>query len=298
MDGKPDAESPAQGFVAAGHFYSPLGDPREVRRFFHSDHYAAQAARVDAMLDLPAMVSLWHEIAARALVFPFEQSPDFRYCGKNGQFPYYDATVLSGLLALINPRQIVEIGAGWSSAAMFDTLDRLEGGRLERFTTIDPDLSRIRRLSPPDEAELIEAKVQSVPLERFDALGKGDVLFIDSSHVLKTGSDVHYEFLLILPRLKPGVIVHIHDVFYPFEYPRHWAVTENRSWNEAYAVDLMLTHGRGFEIMFFNDAFLTKCAADVRAPGDMFERFESFPTRHFHRRAGSIWLRKTSKAVR
>jgi hypothetical protein len=96
-----------------------------------------------------------------------------------------------------------------------------------------------------------------------------------------------------LPRLRKGVVVHIHDVFYPFEYPKRWTVRENRSWNEIYLVDMMLTHGQSFEILFFNDAMLTKCTDDMREPGDMFERFERYPTRPFHWVNGSIWLRKT-----
>lgn len=279
-------------FAEPGHFYSPVTDREATRRYLKSSHYARQIARTDAKLDMAAMLDLWREIEGRMVVFPFEKDPSFRYYGRNNQFEYFDATILSGMIGHFNPRQIVEIGSGYSSAAMFDTAERMEGARLQRFVTIDPDLSRIKALRPPAMAELIGAEVQTVPDTLFAALEAGDLLFIDSSHVLKTGSDVHFEYLHILPALKPGVIVHIHDIFYPLDYPRGWALGENRSWNEVYLVDMMLTYGQQFEILFFNDAFLKKAADQVRRPGDMFARFESFETRPMHGINGSLWLRR------
>ncbi len=280
-------------FAAPGHFYSPVGNANENRRYFRSAHYAQQTARIDAMLDLEAMLRLWQAFADQIVNFPFEPDPAFRYYGRNNQFEYFDASILSGMLAYLKPRKIIEIGAGYSSACVFDTCERNSAINLESFTTIDPDLSRIKKLSPPPMAVMIGDFVQSIPIAFFQSLDAGDILFIDSSHVLKTGSDVHYEYLHILPTLKPGVIVHIHDIFYPLEYPKGWAVQENRSWNEVYLVDMMLTHGNSFDVLFFNDAFLTKCAQNLRRPGDMFARFETFATKPMHHINGSLWLRKT-----
>lgn len=285
-------------FAPPGHFYSPLPEPTETRAYFHSPHFAAQTARVDALLDIDGMRALWDRFAAHVVSFPFEPDAAFRYYGRNNQFEYFDASILSGLVAHIDPVRVVEIGAGFSSAALFDSVDRMAKPRLRRFLTIDPDLSRYRALRPPDYAEGLAARVQEVPLATFAALEADDILFIDSSHVLKTGSDVHYEYLHILPILAPGVIVHVHDIFYPFEYPPGWAIQENRAWNEVYLVDMLLTHGQDFEILFFNDAFLKKAAPDLRRPGDMFDRFDGFPTRPMHRVNGSLWLRKRGPGKR
>ena len=134
--------------------------------------------------------------------------------------------------------------------------------------------------------------MQSVPMERFLELEAGDIFFIDSSHVLKTGSDVHFEYLHILPELKPGVIIHVHDIYYPFEYPRRWTLQHNRSWNELYLVDMMLSHGDRYEVLFFNDAMLQKSESLMRKPGDMFDRFEMAQANQRQRLNGSIWLRK------
>ena len=88
-------------------------------------------------------------------------------------------------------------------------------------------------------------------METFAALEGGDILFIDSTHVLKTGSDVVRLYNEIVPRLNAGVIVHIHDIFYPFEYPRDW-VLEGRAWSEAYLVRVFLAFNSEYEILLFN----------------------------------------------
>ena len=79
----------------------------------------------------------------------------------------------------------------------------------------------------------------------FEKLEAGDVLFIDSSHVAKTGSDVNYLFFEVLPRLRRGVRVHVHDIFLPIEYPRDWVIDENRSWNEQYVLRALLMFSSG-----------------------------------------------------
>lgn len=287
-----DGKQRVKLFAKPGHYYSPIGNQTELQAFWQAEHHARQYDRVDALLDYDAMRALYEKIAPLVVAFPMKPTEGFRYYGYNTQFMYYDASILSAMLRWLNPRQIIEIGAGYSSAVMFDTLDRTSDARLETFTTIDIDLTRIKGLNPPDSSCLIEAPVQSLPLETFTALEAGDVLFIDSSHVLKTGSDVHYEYMHILPALKPGVIVHIHDIFYPFEYPERWVFNDNRSWNEAYLVDAMLTHGNAFEVLFFNDAVLEKLGPSLKAEADMFERFERVKTKQMERNNGSIWLRK------
>ena len=281
-------------FVEPGHFYSPIPDQSEVELYLDSDQFQRQKARVDAMLDYGAMADLWRTIAPKAVSFPFEASRDFRYYGRNGQFLYFDATVLSAMLTMLNPRKVVEIGCGYSSAAMFDTFDRLDGARLESFVCIDPDMSRLDKLNPPNFVTRLEAKVQSCNLNVFSDLSDGDLLFIDSSHVLKTGSDLHFEYLELLPRLGKGTIVHIHDVFYPFEYPPEWLLKDGRAWNEVYLVDLMLSHGTSWEVVFFNHAMIENAPDVFETSPSVWKRFNEFSVPKWQRSimAGSIWLRK------
>lgn len=138
------------------------------------------------------------------------------------------------MLRYLRPKRIIEIGSGWSSACTVDTVEHSLGKDCA-VTFIEPFPSLLLELI--GEAQLkttiIESRVQDVPLDAFRSLERGDVLFIDSTHVLRTGSDVCYELFEVLPLLPPGVVDHFHDMFWPFEYPRPWAVDENRSWKRA-----------------------------------------------------------------
>jgi hypothetical protein len=115
---------------------------------------------------------------------------------------------------------------------------------------IEPYPRAFLRAGIPGIASVDERPVQEVPLEFFDQLEAGDVLFIDSSHVAKTGSDVNHLYLKVLPRLRAGVRIHVHDVFFPYEYPREWVLDENRSWNEQYLVQALLMFSTGFRVRF------------------------------------------------
>lgn len=105
---------------------------------------------------------------------------------------------------------------------------------------------------PTDEVEVLVTNVQDVSPETFSSLDAGDILFIDSTHVLKSGSDVHFELFEILPRLQAGVVIHFHDIPYPFEYPDEWIVERNYSWNEAYALHAFLAFNDSFRITLWN----------------------------------------------
>ena len=142
-----------------------------------------------------------------------------RYYFENGLKHNGDAVALSGMIYQYRPTCVIEIGSGSRSAVIVHAVDRL-GLRDFHLTCIDPDASRLRDLLRPEDytkMSVIEDKVQEVPIDAFDQPQAGDILLIDSSHVMKTGSDVHYELFSILPMLRPGVIIHFHDVHFPFD---------------------------------------------------------------------------------
>jgi hypothetical protein len=121
------------------------------------------------------------------------------------------------------------------------------------FTFIDPYSERLTALvhdSDLTQAKLITDPVQNISLDVFEALGQNDVLFIDSSHVCKLGSDVNYLLFDVLPTLKTGVWVHFHDVFWPFEYPLEWA-RQGVAWNESYFLRAFLQYNSQFEVTLF-----------------------------------------------
>ena len=163
-----------------------------------------------------------------------------------------------------------------------DVVDLYLGGDCD-VTLIEPypDLAR-EVLGDSPGCKLIAEPVQRVAPEVFDALGRGDILFIDSTHVLRTGSDVCFELFEILPRLKSGVLVHFHDMFWPFEYPADWILNDNRSWNELYAIRAFLTDNPSWDIVFFNDFF-----AKMQRP--LIE--QTFPV-FFKNSGGALWIEK------
>ena len=135
--------------------------------------------------------------------------------------------------------------------------------------------------------ELIERPVQDVSLDFFEELGDGDILFIDSTHVLKIGSDVQYEYLEILPRLNHGVVVHVHDIFIPGEYPREWIDRSRFFWNEQYILQAFLAFNREYEVIW-PGRFLQLFHAD--ALRSAFPAFASSPKTH-----SSFWLQRTKQ---
>ena len=107
-------------------------------------------------------------------------------------------------------------------------------------------------------AALEAKKVQEVRLDVFDRLESGDILFIDTSHVVKTAGDVNYLFLEVVPRLNPGVIIHVHDIFFPKEYPKEWVLDQQRFWTEQYLLQAFLAFNSEFEVLFGNSYIATR----------------------------------------
>jgi hypothetical protein len=144
---------------------------------------------------------------------------------------------------------MVEVGCGHSSLLSAHVNTRWLGGKTE-ILCIEPYPPDFLKELPPGLSRLIPERVEQTGIEPFLALQPGDFLFVDSSHVSKTGSDVNYLYLEVFPRLAPGVIIHLHDIFIPAEYPQSWVLEEQRSWNEQYLLQAMLMHSNAFRVLF------------------------------------------------
>jgi Methyltransferase domain len=216
--------------------------------------------------------------------FPTAATPPWRYYGGNDFFSWGDSLVLHALIRHFRPARILEVGSGFSSAVILDTVEHYLGNAT-RCTFIEPYPDRLRSLLRPEDegrCTVIVDRVQAVGLAPFGELAAGDILLIDSSHVSKVGSDVNWLFFEALPRLAPGVLVHVHDVFYPFEYPENWFAMGFAT-NEAYLLRAFLTFNDRFEIYFWSD-YLKKYDADWLA--------RNLPA-CLKGWSSSIWLRST-----
>ncbi|MGC4002600.1 MAG: class I SAM-dependent methyltransferase [Pirellulales bacterium] len=183
-----------------------------------------------------------------------EKRAGLRYWLENAFYSYTDGIVLYSMIRHLRPQRIIEIGSGFSSAVTLDTNQRFFDSSI-KLHFIEPFPERLRSLMTAEDTATIEIRerfVQDVDPELFARLEKNDILFVDSTHVSKTGSDVNDILFRILPLLRPGVFVHFHDVFYPFEYPQEW-VFKGRNWNEAYLLRAFLSNNSAFAIRFFGD---------------------------------------------
>jgi predicted O-methyltransferase YrrM len=269
-----------------GHYYSPIVNPSTVAEYVEKQYLQEPGDIKGIYFDEDAMVRFWNENAEFIKNTPFSAHNDGknRYYYDNDQFPFADATILRAVIAHFKPKNIIEVGSGFSSACMLDAIDHV-GLRALSMTCIDPDTDRLRsRLREEDRSrvDIIEGLVQDVPVSTFSKLNENDILFIDSTHVLKTASDVHYELFSILPSLNKGVLVHFHDIQYPFEYPRKWLFEDNRSWNEIYALRAFLMYNSAFEVVFWNGLFAHRQPELAHEANPLFLKNPG----------GSIWLRR------
>lgn len=271
-----------------GHFYSPIVAPADAERHLARLLQSPPARALPGIaLDPGAMIARWHALLPllTSAPFPAEKNDSFRYAFENPAYSWGDGLVLQAMIRHFRPARIVEIGSGWSSACMVDTVERyLDPGTELTFIEPSPELLQKTVGDTSLRTTLHACGVQDVPLALFESLRAGDILFIDSSHVLKTGSDVCFELFEILPRLAAGVVVHFHDIFWPFEYPSEWLLQENRSWNEAYGVRAFLTHNSDWEILLFNNYLAQVEQAAIAATLPQF----------FKNPGGALWLQRTA----
>ena len=242
-------------FYPPGHYYSPLPSSQEYERI-KDRIYGCQHPLAGIDLQEEEQLLLFYRLVKWYSDMPFTERPQegMRYYFDNEFFLYADGFWLYAMMREYKPKRIIEIGSGFSSSLMLDMAERYFHNDIQ-FTFIEPDPKRLYLLLRPGEKRqisLFEQPVQEVPLQLFDSLKAGDFLFIDSSHVGKFGSDVLYELHTILPRLKPGVLIHFHDIFYPFEYPRAW-LEQGRAWNECYFLHTFLQYNSTFIIKLFGN---------------------------------------------
>lgn len=243
-----------QGSFPAGHYYSPIPDKDEVLAYIKS-RKPLKMELPDIDLNKESQFRLLNQYAQfyEDLPFPEKQKPECRYYYDNTFYCYSDAIFLYSFLRKHKPKRIVEIGSGFSSAVMLDTVDRYSLLRPE-ITFIEPYPDRLKSLLRSDDEDhvrIIDKTIQEVPADFFSSLESGDFLFIDSSHVVKCGSDLQLLLFDIFPLLPAGIFVHFHDVFYPFEYPSEW-LKEGRYWNESYFLRAFLSYNFEWRIYFFN----------------------------------------------
>jgi predicted O-methyltransferase YrrM len=287
------------GFVPPGHYYSPLNDLADLRAQIDTV-FNYNTELKDINLKSAEQYELLQSLAKWYPKLPFVKSlsPGLRYYYDNIFYSYSDGIFLFCLLNHIRPKQVIEVGSGFSSAAMLDTNELFFENNID-LTFIEPyPEERLRKLvKDGDKVSIVEKFVQQIGLEFFQKLGRADILFIDSSHVSKFRSDLNYILFEILPVLASGVYIHFHDIFFPFEYPKEW-ILQGRAWNETYLLRAFLMNNKDYEIVLF-PSYLESTHAEwltehmpltmelhEKWPGE--ENFKYF----LPNKGQSLWLRK------
>lgn len=239
---------------------------------------AEQLGLLERIVDLKEEYSNWPFLPAD------DQSP-YAYFQRNEQFERVDAEVLYAMIRLNKPRRMIEIGAGYSTLVATEAIARnmTESGEHRcELIGIDPYPRGFLRGLPGHQ--LVEERVQDLPLDLFSELTAGDILLIDSSHALKIGSDVQYEFLELLPRIAPGVLVHVHDIFFPTDYPRLWVRDWLRFFTEQYLLQAFLAFNDSFPMRWSGSWMTHRHPEKIRDAFPSFDRGGWWPS--------SVWIER------
>jgi len=271
------------------HFYEPIPDTRTLK----DELWIGKSELVGVEMNLEKQLELLTQI------FPnFREEYDFSrkkkeipyefYLG-NGSFESVDAEVLHCMIRHFQPRKVIEIGSGFSTylSAKACLLNKEKSGIKTELYSIEPFPNDILKKGFPGLSVLIQKPVEDVGLDFFLQLDENDILFIDSSHVVRIGGDVNYVYLEILPRLKRGVIVHSHDIFLPAEYPKEWVLKSHWFWTEQYLLQAFLSFNYAFEILWAGSYMHLNYPNELKSTFPSYDKDNCCP--------GSFWIRRKDR---
>ena len=272
-------------FPIINHYNEPLFDDRLLKLPFNRDRFLPGIKWNDReQLELLEKFQFQEELAG----IPFrKEKEDVFFNFDNPSFPPGDAEYLYSMVRHFKPARIIEIRSGYSTLMVQRAIN---SNRLR-----DPDYQTEHICIEPDKkpwlektgARIITQKVEDVQPEVFKSLEENDFLFIDSSHVVRPQGDVLYEFLEILPGLRKGVIIYVHDIYSPKDYPEKLLVADGMFWNEQYILEAFLTCNQDFKIIgalnYLKSHYPQQMFAKLPVLGKMKDETP-----------GSFWMRKVN----
>jgi predicted O-methyltransferase YrrM len=266
------------------HYYQPLINPKKhLRRSLRDERVLPGIdLNVQEQLNLLSAFSYNHEL----LKFPLNRAGELEFYYNNGSYCSGDAEYLYNMLRHFKPANIIEIGSGHSTL--------MARNAIEKNRSEVPAYNCMHICIEPYEqpwlektgVKVIREKVENTDKALFAGLEKNDVLFIDSSHIIRPQGDVLFEYLELLPILKPGVLVHVHDIFTPRDYLDEWVYEQHYLWNEQYLLEAFLSMNTGFKVLgalnYLShnhlEEFASKCPVFAKQQG---------------REPGAFWMIKT-----
>lgn len=266
--------------ITPNHFYQPIPDTRTLR----DDLWEKESELVGVDLNLDTQLHLLRNIfpqfSEEYNQFPIEPTGvPYEFYFNNPMFSGTDALVLYCMVRYFRPKRIIEVGSGYSTFVSAQAA--LRNGNT-KLICIEPYPTGVLKQGFPGLTELIPSKVEDVDLGLFSQLEENDLLFLDTSHVVRCGGDVNELYLEVIPRLKKGVIVHSHDIFLPKELPKSWILDLHRFWTEQYLLQAFLIYNYVFEVLFSNAYMRLKCLPEMKT---------TFPLSPWWG-GSSFWMRK------
>lgn len=263
----------AKGYhVTPVHFYEPIPDTRA----FAPDLFTQESTLPGIDLNEQAQISLLHQFSSNYRdeysKFAYDQAKrKNEFFFENGAFETVDAEILYCMIRHFKPKHIIEIGSGFSTLVTATAIRQNTADSHEyqcELTCVEPYpkewISEI-----PEVSQIVQSKVEKVPLETFSKLQHNDILFIDSSHIINIYNDVCFEYLEVLPGLNDGVLVHIHDIILPQRYCEYW-LDSKYFWNEQYLLQAFMACNTSFQILWAGNFM------HLRHPNELAQAFPSY----------------------
>lgn len=273
--------------ITEDHYYSPIPNTRKLKE----ELWTKKSQLVGIDINEKNQIKLLNEFVTKFKEeyekFPREKtSVPHQYYINNGMFESGDGEILYCMIRYFKPKRVIEIGSGYSTylSAQAILKNKEKNNVGVELVAIEPYPNNILKKGFPGLSKLIINEVQNIDLSEFTKLQENDILFIDSSHSLKIGSDVQYEYLEILPRLNKGVIVHSHDIFLPAEYPKRVILEKPYFWTEQYLLQAFLAFNGNFEVLWAGSYMHLKNSNLLEKAFSSYNRETVWPK--------SFWMRK------
>lgn len=269
-------------FPIKDHYYEPLFNPRRISGSLHDRDLPGVKFDINSQRNLLNKFNYSEELRQ----FSFNRKSDEEFYFNNERFTVGDAEILYSMIRYLKPERVIEIGSGMSTliAAAALKKNKIDNANYSPSHICIEPYPR-SWLKKRNDVTLVQKNLEEIGSEFFIELKENDILFIDSTHMIKPKGDVLTEYLEILPIIKPGVVVHIHDIFTPKNYPDEWILNAVSFWNEQYLLEAILSFSDKFEVLLaLNFLFNTeKELLESRCP---------FLKGNFTKEPRSIWLRK------
>ena len=261
------------------HFDYPIPDTRTLSDDLWLNQSKLTGIEMNDDLQLEFLTKIFPKFQQEFDQIPVNSTDPNEFYLDNGMFGGTDALALYCMIRHFKPNKIIEVGSGFSSLLSLKGLHQNGHGCL---VCIEPNPGALLKEGISKHATLIPKKVEQVELQLFKTLNENDILFIDSTHIVKIGGDVNLLFLQVIPELNPGVVVHVHDIFLPNEYRRDYVVDRLNFWTEQYLLQAFLSFNNEFEILLANSYVELKYPDEISS---------TFPKSNW-RCGGSFWFRR------